>query len=945
MKIIGCYIVKNEAEALCRSIKTIQNQVDEIVVVDTGSEDNTIVVAEKAGAKIYHFLWQDDFAMARNFALDKLTGDWVVFLDADEYFSEDTADNLRHIIMAQGREINLLLVQRQDVDEARQPLMKLYVPRIFRIRDDLRYVGAIHEELRQNRNVVEGIAQISPEALTLIHTGYAGALGTVKARRNLALLQREMGRSSHPEQYYGYLAEAYDGLAEREKAMEYAYLDIARGRQTETYASRSYRLLLDKLAEHKRDYRERLRVAELAVRDFPEMPEFHAELAESLAAGWQYTEAADEMQKALDFGKNYKGLEPTLFNQNISVQCQKRRDLFMELAKISMELRITACVITKNEAANMTCWLKNAQTYADKCIVLDTGSTDDTCELAAGAEIYHYVWQDDFAAARNKALEYVTTDWVSFLDADEYFTNPKEVRGALAELIFLHPEADALRVTICNVDADDGKREISRFCNIRLFRNKPDLRYAGKVHENLEYIISGKVVNTWEEPRLKVIHTGYSSSLIMAKTKRNLALMQADIAKNGEHYHHYRYLADCYYTLGDYRQAQLYALKAIDSPLKGQGTHGDMYYMVLLCMKALDEPQEDMLAFAEAASRFFPSRSDFVAVQGLIYHQAGDYNRGRERLAKACQLVAAGNGHESSSFGDLAAMVYAAKADCEARLGNRVQALRDIRKAMEINPREELALEIFCTLHQKNECSSLLNELQRYFSDNEQNRAFLGRFAERQGFGRLYECYVQQMPRQGYYKLLQTGDWTELLEKLQAGLGNDLEMTIAILLRLSAQQGNSYRQMEHQLTALLPADLQKVWQAVQVGKSVDNWSAYQILWQYVLAYGSDEQIERIGVWGMTNAEIRAKLVAALMELEKWQPVAALLAQVSQSEADGDYWLSLGRCLYHLGEYEAASESLAQARRHGMNSYLLQSYEHWLNDEKIKKYLSNGKNHR
>ena len=929
MKLIGCYIVKNEAEALCRSIKTIQNQVDEIVVIDTGSEDNTIAFAEKAGAKIHHFLWQDDFAMARNYALDKLVGDWVVFLDADEYFSEDTADNLRQIIMAQGREINLLLVQRQDVDEVGKPLMKLYVPRIFRIRDDLRYVGAIHEELRQNRNVVEGIAQVSPQDLTLIHTGYAGDLGTAKARRNLDLLQREMGRSSHPEHYYGYLAEAYDGLAEREKAMEYAYLDIARGRQAETYAGRSYRLLLDKLAEHKSDYRERLRVAELAVKDFPELPEFHAELAESLAAGWQYAEAAKEMQKALDLGEKYKGLEPTLFNRKIAAQCQKRRDLFTDLAKTGTELRITACVITKNEAANITSWLSNAQIYADRCMVLDTGSTDNTCELAVGAEIYHYVWQDDFAAARNKALEYVTTDWVVFLDADEYFANPKEVRGALAELIFMHPEADALRVTICNVDADDGKREISRFCNIRLFRNKPYLRYAGKVHENLERI-NGEAVNTCEEPRLEVIHTGYSGSLIMAKTKRNLALMQADIAKNGELPQHYRYLADCYYTLGDYRQAQLYALKAIDSPIKGQGTHGDMYYMVLLCMKALAEPKEDILAFAEAAGRIFPSRPDFVAVQGLIYHQAGNYNRGRERLAQACHSATERNGHESSSFGDLAAMVYAAKADCEARLGNRVQALQDSRKAMDINPREELALEIFCSLHQDDEQSALLNELQRYFSDNEQDRAFLGRFAERQGFGRLYEYYVQQMPRQSYYNLLQNGEWTELLEKLQAGLGHNLEMIVAILLRLSDRQGNSYRQMERQLMALLPADLQKVWQAVRAGTVVDNWAAYQILWQYVLAYGSDEQIERIGVCGLTNAEMEPQMLSALMEQEKWQPAAALLAKVSSFENDGDYWLNLGRCLYHLGEYEAAGESFAQARRQGVDNYLMQSYEHWLN---------------
>ncbi|MBO6202723.1 MAG: glycosyltransferase [Selenomonas sp.] len=939
MKIIGCYIVKNEAEALSRSLASIKDQVDEIVVVDTGSTDHTAAAAARAGAKIHRFPWQDDFALARNFALDKLTGDWVVFLDADEYFSAETAKNLRQVITTQGRDTNLLLVQRQDVDETGATLMTLYVPRVFRIDKDLRYEGAIHEELRQQGRQVTGIAAISPQELKLIHTGYAGALGEAKARRNLQLLQKEMSKSSQPERYYGYLAEAYDGLEDRDNAMKYAYLDIARGRQAETYASRSYRLLLEKLAEHKRDYLERQRVAKLAVRDFPELPEFHAELAESLAAGWQYLDAANAMQKALVLGKAYQGLEPSLFDVSMAKQCQKRQQLFAQLAEVGSSLKITACVIAKNEAANIKRWLDNAQIYADECILLDTGSTDNTCELAKGAQIHHYEWQDDFAAARNKALEYVTGDWVAFLDADEYFARPQEVRGALAELVYRHSEADALRVTIRNVDADDGQREISRFCNIRLFRNKPELRYVGRVHENLEHI-TGKAVKDWEEPQLEIMHTGYSSHIVLDKTRRNLALLQADIAERGEHPGHYRYLADCYYMLGDYRQAQLYALQAIDAPLKGQGTHGDMYYMVLLCMKALEEPAEEILAFAEAASRMFPSRPDFMAVQGLVYYQNGDYTRGQERLARACKLAAASDGHESSSFGDLAAMVYAAKAGCEAHLGNYEQALQDSRQAMEINPGEELALEVFCVLHQADGWPALMEKLQAYFPDRAQDGAYLGRFAERQGLGGLYAYYRQEMPRKDYYALLEAGKWPELLEKLQIGLGKNMEIMTAILMRLAEQQGNSYRQLERQLTVLLPADLQNVWCAVRNGNVPANWPVYQILWNYALDYGSDEQIARIGELALDNAEIWPSVLAALMEREKWQTAAVLLARIPQERADGDFWLNLGRCLYHLGEDETAEEALERARQQGIDNFLLQSYEIWLKNKKTLKESAN-----
>lgn len=944
MKIIGCYIVRNEADALQRSLTSIKNQVDEIVVVDTGSTDNTIETACSLGASIYHFSWQDDFAAARNYALSQLRGEWVVFLDADEYFSPQTAENLRQLIAAQGKETNLLLVKRQDVDDAGQEMMSLYVPRIFRIRDDLRYAGAIHEELRQAGEIVTGIHRVSPQDLLLIHTGYAGAQGAAKAQRNLGILLREMEKSEQPEHFYGYLAEAYDGVDDCSNAMKYAYLDIARGRQAETYASRSYRLLLEKLAVHKRDYLERLRVARMAVQDFPELPEFHAELAESLAMDWQYAEAAQEMDKACALGKAYQGMEPSLFTADIGRQWAQRKSLFARLTDTGSKLQINACVIARNEESNISRWLENAGVYADKCVVLDTGSADRTCELAleAGAAVYHYVWQDDFAAARNEALDYVQGDWIAFLDADEYFVIPQQVRGALAECEVLHPEVEALRIAICNIDADDGNREISRFCNIRLFRNKPDLRYEGKVHENLQKR-TGEAIKIMEEPRLEVLHTGYSSSVVMAKTRRNLALLQAEIAEKGEQPQHYRYLADCYYTLGDYQQAQLYALQAIESPSKGQGTHGDMYYMVLLCMKAMAEPWEEQLTFAEAARQSFPAVPDFPAVKGLLCCQAGDYRQGMILLEEACQLAQQSDGSESSFWGDMQAMVYGAKAVCEERAGNHVQALQDSAWAMQINPEEELALEAFCVLRQDESLPQQVAALQPYFRDDSRDLLYLCRFCERQGFGSLYKyyreqlrtCCGQELPRQGYYHWLEEGDWPALIERVQGGLTQNLEFMVRLLLQLQGEQGDVYRQVERQLLSLLPAEVQTCWQHIARGETVTAWPVYKILWQYVLRYGEDTQIAAFGAAALPDKEMRQQVIKDVLEQERWQAALGLLAKVDQEEADGSFLRDLGRCLYHLGDYPAAREALDMARQAGIDDYLLKSYEYWLQEtEKI-----------
>ena len=84
MKISACMIVKNEADNLAKTLPSLSQVVDEIIVVDTGSTDETVAVAEKYGAKVLHFTWCDDFSAARNYSLRYATGDWVMWTDADE---------------------------------------------------------------------------------------------------------------------------------------------------------------------------------------------------------------------------------------------------------------------------------------------------------------------------------------------------------------------------------------------------------------------------------------------------------------------------------------------------------------------------------------------------------------------------------------------------------------------------------------------------------------------------------------------------------------------------------------------------------------------------------------------------------------------------------------------------------------------------------------------
>lgn len=79
-----CLIAKNEEEVIGRCIESVIDIIDEIIVVDTGSTDKTIEVAEKYGAKIYNFTWIDDFAAARNYSFSKASKEYIFWLDADD---------------------------------------------------------------------------------------------------------------------------------------------------------------------------------------------------------------------------------------------------------------------------------------------------------------------------------------------------------------------------------------------------------------------------------------------------------------------------------------------------------------------------------------------------------------------------------------------------------------------------------------------------------------------------------------------------------------------------------------------------------------------------------------------------------------------------------------------------------------------------------------------
>ncbi len=193
MKLSACWIVKNESAVLARSIKSLQDAVDEMVVVDTGSSDDTVEIAKELGARVEHFEWIKDFAAARNFAISKTTGEIVIFLDADEWFVPALTAQDRETIFEYFNKIatlNALSVMLTNIDTKTQIKQdQLGVIRIFKKDPHVYYKGAIHEILIDDRTP----SLFSHEcSFSLHHSGYSAEIMPQKMARNIELLEKEL---------------------------------------------------------------------------------------------------------------------------------------------------------------------------------------------------------------------------------------------------------------------------------------------------------------------------------------------------------------------------------------------------------------------------------------------------------------------------------------------------------------------------------------------------------------------------------------------------------------------------------------------------------------------------------------------------------------------------------------------------------------------------------
>ncbi|MGC1307714.1 MAG: tetratricopeptide repeat protein [Phormidesmis sp.] len=224
-----CMIVKDEAKNLPRALASVKGLADEMVVIDTGSEDATPTIAETAGAKVDFLRWKDDFAQARNVSLDRATGDWILVLDADETLTQagqqliDSIKADQPLGQIQPEDLLLVTMLRREVGANQSPYTQ--VSRLFRNLSQIRYVRPYHESVDDSVEVLMAaadhwqIAQFGEVAID--HTGYAVDEIAAKGKFERARQIMEAHLAEHPQDAYiaNKLGALYTQNNEWEKAL------------------------------------------------------------------------------------------------------------------------------------------------------------------------------------------------------------------------------------------------------------------------------------------------------------------------------------------------------------------------------------------------------------------------------------------------------------------------------------------------------------------------------------------------------------------------------------------------------------------------------------------------------------------------------------------------------------------------------------------------------
>jgi len=295
------------------------------------------------------------------------------------------------------------------------------------------------------------------------------------------------------------------------------------------------------------------------------------------------------------------------------------------LARSGVELSL--CMIVRDNARTIRPCLESIRPWVDEMVVVDTGSKDETPRIAEelGAQVFHFPWCDSFSIARNESLRHARGRWLFWMDSDDII--PPECGRRLRDLIRQAVDPKVLGFVMqvhCPGPGNSNEAEITVVDHVKLFRNRPDLRFDGRIHEQILPAIreAGGAVDFTD---VYVVHSGYDHSPQGQKHKleRDLRLLHLEAAERPEHPFTLFNLGMTYTDVGQCAEALGYLNRCLKVSDPGASHLRKAYAFLVSCHDRLGQTAEADRVCAEGL-RMFPRDAELRFRRGLLLHGRGE---------------------------------------------------------------------------------------------------------------------------------------------------------------------------------------------------------------------------------------------------------------------------------------------------------------------------------
>jgi len=287
---------------------------------------------------------------------------------------------------------------------------------------------------------------------------------------------------------------------------------------------------------------------------------------------------------------------------------------------------LSLCMIVRDAGKTLPAALESIRPCVDEMVVVDTGSRDNTAAVAVdlGARILHFPWCDSFSEARNESLRHARGRWIFWMDADDTIDAANGQR--LRDLAEHADEGDTLGYVLqvhCPASNEEGELDATIVDHVKLFRNRPDVRFDGRVHEQILPSIrraGGKV--KWTD--VFVIHSGYDHGpeAQRRKRERDLRLLSLELNERPNHPFTLFNLGMTYFDMREYEKAVGFLAESIKHS-DPRDSHVRKAYALLVGSYRFRGQHAQAWQICQEGRRVYAKDPELLFLQGILQHHFG----------------------------------------------------------------------------------------------------------------------------------------------------------------------------------------------------------------------------------------------------------------------------------------------------------------------------------